>query len=427
MAEAAQSVLLNGKTAAQALVYGPDPGHETLRSETASWLTDFYCPAAGTISPSRVFITNGASAALAMLLTRFTDPAYTRRIWMVEPTYFLACPTFQDAGFDGRLRGVPEDEQGLDISFLRHAILQSEGEPLEEAQKPPFRGTERCPKLYRHVIYAVPTFSNPSAKIMSLGRREELVKLAREFDALIITDDVYDWLRWPAQESSCAAKLAPPPPRLVDVDRSLPGGSSWGNAVSNGSFSKIVAPGMRVGWVEGSPQITEDLCKVGSVRSGGSQGHFSSMCISQLLSCGALQAHIHETLVPTYERRYRTMLRSIQQHLEPLGITIASTGTYEDDTQSQTVPVAGGFFLYLDFPPDSPSVELIAKLALDRYNLRVAHGRMMVVAGDKECAERAEQSFGQGARLCWAWHEDEDIVEGIQRLAMTFNDVQNNR
>jgi len=97
---------------------------------------------------------------------------------------------------------------------------------------------------------------------MSLKRREELVRLAREYDALVITDDVYDLLQWPAstkaQQSSLEKALLP---RLVDVDRFLDGGSEregsdgFGNVVSNGSFSKVSAPGLRTGWVEGTKKF----------------------------------------------------------------------------------------------------------------------------------------------------------------------------
>lgn len=96
---------------------------------------------------------------------------------------------------------------------------------------------------------------------MSLRRREQLVRLAREHDALIVTDDVYDQLQWPAKRiSSPSYSKHACLPRIVDVDRSLDGGAlrhgadGFGNAVSNGSFSKIVGPGCRTGWMEGTPR-----------------------------------------------------------------------------------------------------------------------------------------------------------------------------
>lgn len=82
-----------------------------------------------------------------------------------------------------------------------------------------------------------------------------MVRLAREFDALVVTDDVYDFLQWRADGQSTLDNAVLP--RLVDVDRTLDGGAKgFGNTVSNGSFSKIAGPGLRTGWVEGTPRFS---------------------------------------------------------------------------------------------------------------------------------------------------------------------------
>jgi DNA-binding transcriptional MocR family regulator len=97
---------------------------------------------------------------------------------------------------------------------------------------------------------------------MSLDRRKALVRLARDYDALIITDDVYDMLQWPSSQQPDAAPLTRAcVSRIVDVDRYLDGGPAdeFGNAVSNGSFSKIVAPGCRTGWAEGTEKLAYGL------------------------------------------------------------------------------------------------------------------------------------------------------------------------
>lgn len=411
-------MLLNQTTAAEALVYGPDPGHQTLREATASWLGRLYhIDDNAQPTPDRIFTTNGASAGIGYLLSRFTDATYTRMIWMVEPTYFLACPVFEQAGFEGRLRGVPEDDQGIDLDYLRNAMIQVNNEEKYETNG--VTGSRaHSKKLYRHVIYVVPTFSNPSGKTMSIGRRTELVHLAREFDALIISDDVYDALFWTTGEvdGSPSCPLERLPPRLVDIDRRLPGGQPWGNTASNGSFSKIVAPGMRVGWIECSVDMVRELCKVGPTISGGCQAHLSSMIISHLLQNGGLEKHIADILVPTYHKRSRAMLKSIDKHLTPLGATLNNQGS--DQT------LAGGFFLYVNLPCDSRTVRNLAQIALEKYNLKVATGGIMAVSGDKGSFQRAEAGFGRGLRLCWAWHEENDIEEGIKRLAAAYKKVQ---
>lgn len=135
-------------------------------------------------------------------------------------------------------------------------MLQDGGPDVPEF-KTPARGYE---KIFKHVIYVVPTFSNPSGKIMSLQHRYDLVRLAIEYDALIVADDVYDFLYWPAvQGQELDSVSSSIPPRLVDINRELEPTSKWGNTVSNGSFSKIVAPGVRVSWAEATPAFSTFL------------------------------------------------------------------------------------------------------------------------------------------------------------------------
>lgn len=86
--------------------------------------------------------------------------------------------------------------------------------------------------------------------------RETLIAIARKYDILLISDDVYDVLRW----STADAELSPSVPlRLCDLDREIPGTTEYGNAISNGSFSKLIGPGIRVGWVEGTPSFASAL------------------------------------------------------------------------------------------------------------------------------------------------------------------------
>ena len=254
----------DASTAALALIYGPNRGYVPLRQHVADWLGRTYhaVPSNG-VSESRVCIAGGASQTLSNILLRFTDPSYTRNVWTVEPTYFLACPIFEDCGFVGRLRGVPEDDEGIDIGFLRERLAEVEKscEGMNGYDVPRTKTAEAgYPKVYKHVIYCVPTFSNPSGKTMSLRRRRELVSLAMEYDALVVSDDVYDFLWWPQEKSQfpgpANVKL---PPRLVDINKEMDPESEWGNTVSNGSFSKIIAPGVRVSWAEGTPAFVNWL------------------------------------------------------------------------------------------------------------------------------------------------------------------------
>jgi DNA-binding transcriptional MocR family regulator len=127
-------------------------------------------------------ITGGASAGLNIALQKVTWPGYTRRVFMVAPTYYLAAGSFigisctsavmtLDCGYSKRFTGIPEDEEGLDIAILKSEIEKYEEE--EETERPSWQKW-----TYRYVFYGVPTFSNPTGSVMSLARREELVDVS---------------------------------------------------------------------------------------------------------------------------------------------------------------------------------------------------------------------------------------------------------
>ena len=133
---ASHAALSNPSIAVPALLYGPDQGYQPLRELIATWLTKFYNPLQ-IISPERICVTGGASQNLACILQVFSDPLYTRNVWMVSPTYFLACRIFEDSGFHGRLRSVPEDDEGIDIDYLKNGLRISEKEATSHDNSEP--------------------------------------------------------------------------------------------------------------------------------------------------------------------------------------------------------------------------------------------------------------------------------------------------
>ncbi|KAH0827231.1 hypothetical protein AYO21_09079 [Fonsecaea monophora] len=404
--ELASKRILSDPANSDVLFYGPDEGYQPLRVEIAKWLNSFYRPK-DIISSERICISGGASQNLACVLQTFTDPVYTRNVWMVAPTYYLACRIFNDSGFDNRLKAVPEDAEGIDIEYLQRAIQESEARAMaEDNSSPRFKSPKPWRKIYKHVIYAVPTFSNPSGRIMSLERRRALVRLARQYDALIVTDDVYDMLQWPSDPKAGSHGMDTAVlPRIVDVDRELDGGvvDEYGHAVSNGSFSKIIGPGCRTGWTEGTPAFVYGLSQTGSSRSGGAPSHLAASFISQMMSTGVLQNHILQELQPAYAQRYHWMMRAVEQHLLPLGVTVPQANK----------DVAGGYFIWLTLPIHLDST-LIYKRALEEANLTVIAGPMFKVDGDGKIKEAR---FEQNLRLCYAWEDLDVIEEGIVRLA----------
>ena len=133
---ASNLALSDADVSSAGLSYGPDAGYEPLRRNIAEWLSNFY-QSPRRIPAERICITGGASQNLACILQVFSDPLFTRNVWMVSPTYFLACRIFEDSGFHNRLRSVPEDEEGVDIEYLRKALHHSEREAQAEGNTQP--------------------------------------------------------------------------------------------------------------------------------------------------------------------------------------------------------------------------------------------------------------------------------------------------
>lgn len=412
LSTAAQTILADSELSRSSLKYAPDAGYQPLREALAKWLNGFYKPKT-TTTADRICITGGASQNLACILQTFTDPIYTRNIWMVEPTYFLACRIFDDSGFAGRMKGIPEDEEGIDMEFLTDGIARSEQRALEQGNtEPKLKSKYAWRKTYKHIIYAVPTFANPSGRVMSLRRREELVRLARKYDALVVTDDVYDMLAWSINTTSTAQprEWTAVQPRLVDIDTHLDNGpiSPWGNTISNGSFSKIIAPGCRTGWAEAQPQLAWALSQCGSSRSGGAPSQLVASMIHQMIATDALDTHIQHTLLPAYTERYRLMTRAIATHLLPLGVRTSTP--ISDDTTA----VAGGYFILLILPPPL-SADDIRKQALSQQNLTIISGPRFKVVDNNE--KDVQDDFDRLIRLCFSFERVEKLDEGVERLA----------
>jgi DNA-binding transcriptional MocR family regulator len=109
-------------------------------------------------------------------------------------------------------------------------------------------------------------------------------------------------------------------------------------------------------------------------------------------------------------------MSAIKEYLQPLGVKITTGAPYIIPGSENILVPAGGFFTYISFPPEFPSPDIIAKRAREEYALTIAYGEMFVVKGDQTSIERAKKGFGNGARLCWAWHEEKEIDEGVKRL-----------
>ncbi|MCJ1413021.1 hypothetical protein MMC19_007122 [Ptychographa xylographoides] len=241
---------------------------------------------------------------------------------------------------------------------------------------------------------------------MSLERRRQLVRIAREYDALIITDDVYDQLQWTVSPSSTSTLKEAVEPRIVDVDRFLDGGAEragsdgFGNAISSGSFSKICAPGCRSGWAEGTKLMVNGVANAGSTNSGSAPSQLTAAFMSEMLVSGELENHLYTTLQPGYAKRYRLMIDAIQESLVPLGVRLPQA--------SRTI--VGGYFIWLSLPDPLDADEFTAR-AIEEEKVVVGQGSLFGVYGDMKDGE-----LNREIRVCFAWAEEDLLREGIERL-----------
>ncbi len=221
-------------------------------------------------------------------------------------------------------------------------------------------------------MYTIPAFQNPTGVTMSAQRRRELVTAAVVEEVLIVADEVYHLLRF--------APGPMPPAMSAYVDD--------GPVLSIGTFSKILAPGMRLGWIHGSAALLATLANSGLILSGGGLNPVTSSLATAMMRMGWQQEYL-EWLRATFARRSATMVAALREHM-PAWV-------------EYDVPT-GGYFVWLRLPPnvDGAALRDVAKL----HGVDVRHGAQFSPTG----------GLGNHLRLSYAFYEDDDIAEGVARL-----------
>lgn len=322
--------------------YGERQGDIRFLETLAKFLSDGY----GTsVTPESLFVTAGNSQALDFICALFTWPGDT--IIVEEPSYFLAFNIFTDHGLN--IVSIPVDDNGMDIDRLEQELRKTR------------------PKM----LYTIPSFHNPGGQSMSAARRTRLVELSREYDFLVAADEVYQLL-WYDQ--------APPAALGTMIEE--------GNVLSLGSFSKIFAPGLRLGWIQTSPKLMARLLDSGAVSSGGSFNHFTSHIVRHAIDLG-LQQTLLKDLRQTYRSRVQVMDTALSEHIGQLA------GWHRPK---------GGYFFWLKFSE-----------AVDTTELRRR-------AGAYQTGFQPGENFSNNGglknymRLSFAHYGEADIREGVARL-----------
>ena len=334
------------ESAAEALQYGPTEGFEETKECIASVMA-----AEGMLAePEDVLVTTGGQQAIDLLCKTLVDPGDP--VICEAPTYPGAVPVF--CSYEADVTQVECDEEGMRMDLLERAL----GELASAGRRPKF-------------IYSVPSFQNPSGTTLSLQRRRRLVELAGEHELLVIEDNPYGLLRYEGD----------PLPPLYQLD-----GGDY--VVYVGTLSKILSPGIRLGWAVAPPPVMEKLVL-------GKQA--ADLCTSTLTQYFVREYFTQEdwqdyvsSLVGIYRERRDAMLSSLQRHFPQ---------------QASWTEPAGGLFIWATLPGYIDTSDLLAK-ALGE-NVAFVPGQAAFV----------EEGRGTNSmRLNFSGVDEEEIREGIRRI-----------
>jgi DNA-binding transcriptional MocR family regulator len=328
LADCARAVV--ERDGATVLSYGPVAGYQPLRR----WIAERH-----DVDPGRVLVTNGSLQGIVFLAERFAG----QRVLVEAPTYDRPLKILRGHGAD--VAAVAMDDEGLDPDALERA--------LATGPKPAF-------------LYTIPTFQNPSGRTLSAARRQRLVDLARAHDLLVLEDDPYGLVRFEGEV----------PPTLYELDPE--------RVIYSSSFSKTIAPGLRVGYFVLPESLEHDLEAIA----------VSTYITPVLLGQGTVFEFLRRGNLEPNLTRVNSLLRARRDAmLEALEAALPSARWSRPQ---------GGYFIWLELPGGAE-----ARALLERAE---ASGVTFVPGADFGGAPHT-------ARLAFSFVSPEEIRTGVERLA----------
>ena len=284
-----------------ALQYGASLGYQRLRDELLIKLRRDQGIVA---SDENLLITNGASQGLDLLTQALCDPGDV--VLSEEPTWSGAVQNFRAAGAE--VVTIPLDAEGTDVEALARELAA-------------IVASGRQPKFF----YTIPNFQNPTGVTTSLARRQRIVELAHQYGFVVIEDDAYSDLRYRGDRVSTIYSL-----------------DEQGLVVYLSTFSKIMAAGVRLGWVVAAANLIGTLA---SLKAEGGTSPFAGAVAAEFCASGTLVEHVAE-LKALYASRHNTMIAALRSSM-PEGV-------------SWTDP-DGGFFVWMELPQAVSALKLSVK------------------------------------------------------------------
>jgi 2-aminoadipate transaminase len=348
---AAQMTRIAQESSAEALQYGPTEGF----ARTKEVIGEVMAAEGMQPDPDDVLVTTGGQQALDLIAKALIDPGDA--VIAEGPTYPGAVPVF--CSYEAETIQVPIDGEGMRTD----ALLETLDRLAAEGRRPKF-------------IYSVPTFQNPGGVTMSEVRRRELVAIARERELLVLEDNPYGLLRFEGESL----------PALYALD-----GGDY--VLYAGTFSKILSPGIRVGWVCAPPPVMEKIV-LGKQAADLCTSTLTQYFVGEFFGEGRWREYIADVCA-IYAARRDAML-------EALARFFPAEATW-------SVP-EGGLFVWASLPPYINTTDLLAKAL--RENVAFVPGEAAFVDG------RGSSSM----RLNFSAQTEEEITEGIRRIGWTISE-----
>jgi len=337
---------------ARALQYGPTEG----MAVTVQCIVEVMEEEGTVVDPAEVIVTTGGQQVIDLVCKALIDPGDV--IVAEAPTYPGAIPTF--GAYQADVVQIEVDGDGMPIDELESTLdrLAAEG---------------RRPKF----IYTIPNFQNPGGVTMSLARRHRLVEVARERELLVLEDNPYGLLRYEGE----------PLPTLYSLDAAAVGrGGASDLVIYLGTFSKILSPGLRLGWAVAPRPVLEKL-NLGKQGADLCSSPVTQLFVAAYFKEGGWREYI-ERLRALYSRRRDVMLEALEQHF---GGKAAWTKPH------------GGLFIWATLDGGVDTTDLLAH----SEGVAFVPGRAAYMDG---------RSGASSMRLNFAGVPDDDIREGVRRI-----------
>src|SRR2546428_5437137 len=344
--------VLSSPQAYTGLQYGPERGTQSLITFLIEKINR---EQSLSLHSGNLMLVAGSTHAVDMLVRLYARPG---GVVLVEaPTYVDAIHIFRDHQIE--LCSIPMDEDGLITNELEKQVVQ-----LHSSGKFP------------SFLYTIPNFHNPTGSTLSEARRLEIIRLARDNGFLILEDDVYRDLSFEGAVPTSFYALAP-----------------GKQVLSIGSFSKTLAPGLRLGWLLGSEDAIQHCVNCGTTQMGGGANPFVARIVAEYCWSGSWERHI-EHVQSLYKRRRDVALSALSRYM-PADVRWTHPG--------------GGFFIWLSLP-ERVFAQQVKRLAFQEGVVLAAGEGFFVHPADGE----------HNLRLAYSCATPNDIDAGIRILAQVI-------